>query len=89
MSTKKRDPKSMMVMRCDEQYALRLRAKLQQVFGDKVSDFYSAIPDTKLVALRISFPESMAEGVIACAKRWIEERAPDGKELVVSERGRR
>lgn len=89
MPKKKRSPRSMMVMRCDEQYAVRIRAHLGTVFGSSVGGIYSPIPNTKLVKLVMSFPESMAEPVIASAKAWIEARAPEGKELCVNERARR
>lgn len=86
---KKRNPRSMMVMRCDEQYAVRIRAHLGTVFGSSVGGMYQPIPNTQLVKLVLSFPESMADVVLASAKAWIEERAPEGKELCINERARR
>lgn len=79
----------MMVMRCDEPYALRIRAHLNTVFGAEVGGMYSPIPNSKLVKLVMSFPESRADEIIAVAKAWIEERAPEGKELCVDQRPRR
>jgi hypothetical protein len=79
----------MMVMRCDEPYALRLRAHLAMVHGDTVRGLYAPIAGTKLVKLVVSFPESIGEQVIASATRWIEERAPKDKEPHLEERARR
>lgn len=89
MTSKKKDPRSMMVMRCDEPYALRLRAHLVMVYGDRVRGMYTPIEGTELVKLVVSFPESIGDQVIASAKGWIEERAPKDKELCVNERSRR